>query len=60
MSDTEFLLWEKVCTTTEIMMATIRNVTYGAGRGKYQVAWCLLNRLYISKQSEDKSEMKGM
>jgi len=38
MSDTDFLLREKVCTTTRIMMATVRNVTSGAGRRKFQAA----------------------
>jgi hypothetical protein len=60
MSHTEFLLWEKVCTTSRIMMATVRNVTSGAGRRKFQAARFLLNRVYIAKQSEDKSKMKGM
>jgi hypothetical protein len=41
-------------------MATVHNVTSGAGGGKFQVAWFLLNKVYISKHSEDKSEMKGM
>jgi len=41
-------------------MSTVRNVTSGAGRRKFQALWFLLNRMYISKQSEDKSEMKGM
>jgi len=38
MSDTEFLLREKVCTTTRIMMATVGNVTSGTGRRKFQAA----------------------
>jgi hypothetical protein len=32
---TEILLWEKVC-PTRIMMATVRNVTSGAGPTKFQ------------------------
>jgi len=60
MTNSEFLLWEKVCTTTRIMMATARNINSGVGRRKFQAAWFLLNRVYISKQSEDKNEMKSM
>jgi hypothetical protein len=32
--------------TTRIMIATVRNVTSGAGRTKFQAAWFLLNRVY--------------
>jgi len=32
--------------TTGIMMATVRHVTSGAGRTKFQAAWFLLNRVY--------------
>jgi hypothetical protein len=32
--------------TTQIMMATVRHVTSGAGRTKFQAAWFLLNRVY--------------
>ena len=41
-------------------MATARNINSGVGRRKFQAAWFLLNRVYISKQSEDKNEMKSM
>ena len=40
-------------------MSTVRNVTSGTRRRKLQAAWFLLNRVHISKQSENKSEMKG-
>ena len=35
--------------TTQIMMATVRQVTAWVGCTKYQAAWFLLNRVYKEK-----------
>ena len=36
--------------TTRIMMASVRHVSSEAGRTKFQVAWILLNRVYMHVQ----------
>jgi len=41
--------------TTRIMMATVRQVTSAAGRTKFQAAWFLLNRVYMSARSWKKN-----
>jgi hypothetical protein len=33
--------------TTRIMIATVRHVTFGTGRTKFQTAWFLLHRVYV-------------
>jgi hypothetical protein len=46
--------------TTRIMMATVRHVTSGSGRRKFQVTWFLLDRAYKNEYEElmDKGKLK--
>jgi len=41
---------------TRIMMATVRPVTSSSGFRKFQAAWFLLHRVYISSEHGDSSE----